>query len=272
MGERARSDRVPREVGMSTLALRDPGALSAEVWSGAEPPALVTNSGDRASWRFAAFFLSAIRNPNTRASYYRAVMRFLGSFEAAGFSDLAAIESAHIGQYIDSLEGEYSAPSVKLHLAAIRRFFNWMATGGFLAFNPAAAIQGPRLIIRKGKTPVLDAEQTRQLLDALPTGSIVGLRDRALIGTMVYTFGRVSAVIGMNVEDFYMDGRRPTFRLAEKGGKEHTVPAHHNAIEYVGAYLDDSGLAAIPRPHCSKASTGAGRLRDGGLPEGRCWR
>ena len=63
----------------------------------------------------------------------------------------------------------------------------------------------------------------------------------------VYTFGRVGAVVGMDVEDYYLDGRRPTFRLKEKGGKLPMVPAHHNAIEYVGDYLDASGLEASPK-------------------------
>ena len=64
----------------------------------------------------------------------------------------------------------------------------------------------------------------------------MGLRDRALIGVMVFSFARVSAVIGMNGEDYYPDGKRWWFRLHEKGGKFHEVPAHHKAEEYLDAY------------------------------------
>ena len=61
-----------------------------------------------------------------------------------------------------------------------------------------------------------------------PTPStLIGLRDRALIGVMVYTFARVNAVIGMKVKDYFIQGRRGWVRLHEKGGKEHEVPCHH---------------------------------------------
>ena len=67
---------------------------------------------------------------------------------------------------------------------------------------------------------------------------LVGLRDRALIAVMVYSFARVSAVAGMNVEDYYQNGKRSWLRLHEKGGKFHEVPAHHNAEAYLDEYLD----------------------------------
>jgi integrase len=89
---------------------------------------------------------------------------------------------------------------------------------------------------------VLSAEDTRQLLDSIDTSTIAGLRDRALIGVMVFTFARVSAVLSMNVEDYYLKGRRSYFRLQEKGGVDHEVPAHHNAEEYVDAYIAAAGI------------------------------
>jgi integrase len=89
---------------------------------------------------------------------------------------------------------------------------------------------------------VLKAEQARSLLDSIGTGTIVGLRDRALIGVMVYSFARVGAVVGMRVEDYYQNGKRWWFRLHEKGGKRHEVPAHHNAEAYMDAYLEAAGI------------------------------
>ncbi len=79
-------------------------------------------------------------------------------------------------------------------------------------------------------------------LNAIDCSTIGGLRDRALIGLMVYSFARVSAAIGMNVEDYYPQGRRMWFRLHEKGGKRHDVPAHHNAIAYVDAYMEAADI------------------------------
>jgi len=90
---------------------------------------------------------------------------------------------------------------------------------------------------------VLSAEEARQLLDAIDTTKLVGLRDRALIDGMVYSFARVGAVVKMNVADYYPQGKRYWLRLDEKGSKTHEVPAHHNAELYVDEYLAAAGIA-----------------------------
>jgi integrase/recombinase XerD len=109
--------------------------------------------------------------------------------------------------------------------------------------NPAYAVRGPKHVTKTGRTPVLSAEETRVLLDRIDTRTIAGLRDRTLIAVMVYSFARVGAVIGMTVEDYFQEGSRGWFRLHEKGGKRHEVPAHHNAEAYVDAYLAASQIA-----------------------------
>jgi integrase len=101
-------------------------------------------------------------------------------------------------------------------------------------------------------SPVLKADQARTLIDSIKTDTIVGLRDRAIIALMCYTFARVSAMVHMRVEDYYQNGKRWWDRLHERGGKRHEVPAHHNAEEYLDAYLDAAGIweekkvAALP--------------------------
>src|SRR5207247_527758 len=95
--------------------------------------------------------------------------------------------------------------------------------------------------VKRGKTPVLTAEQARQLLDSIDLSTIGGLRDRAIIGVMVYSFARVGAVCAMNHSDYYQSGKRYWLRLHEKGGKRHEVPAHHNAEAYLDAYLASAG-------------------------------
>jgi site-specific recombinase XerC len=120
--------------------------------------------------------------------------------------------------------------------------FDWLVVGQVVPFNPASSVRGPRFSSKKGKTPVLSAEEARQLLDAIDTSTIVGLRDRALIGLMVFTFARVGAATGMDVEDWYFQGRRWWVRLHEKGGKRHEMPAHHNLEGYMAAYIDAAGI------------------------------
>ncbi len=142
------------------------------------------------------------------------------------------------------MHGTYRAPTVKQHLAALRRLFDWLVIGQVLPANPAASVRGPTHVVRTGKTPVLQPAEARLLLDAIETSTLPGLRDRALLGVMVYSFARVSAVVNMRVEDYYQQGKRWWLRLQEKGGKHHAVPVHHKAEACLDAYLDAAGIAA----------------------------
>ena len=117
-------------------------------------------------------------------------------------------------------------------------------TGQVLPTNPATSVRGPTHVVRTGKTPVLQPAEARLLLDTIDTSTLRGLRDRALLAVMVYSFARVSAVVGMRVEDYYQQGKRWWQRLQEKGGKHHAVPVHHKAEAYLDAYLAAAGIAA----------------------------
>ncbi|HVP57390.1 MAG TPA: tyrosine-type recombinase/integrase, partial [bacterium] len=140
--------------------------------------------------------------------YYRAVGRFFAWCEReAHIGYLGDIEPLHVSAYIEQLQKAYEKPSVK-----------------------------------RGKTPVLTAEQARQLLESIPVDTLVGLRDRALIGVMCYAFARIGAVVAMRVEDYYPEGKRWWLRLHEKGGKRHEMPCHHKLEAYLDAYLDAAGL------------------------------
>jgi site-specific recombinase XerD len=205
-------------------------------------PTIITGEGRRATNRFLEFFTANIRNPNTRLSYMRAISPFLVWCEERGTS-LNQIEPMIVAAYIERLTQERAPQTVKQHLAAIRMLFDWLVTGQVVPFNPAASVRGPRYSIKKGKTPVLSAQETRKLLDSIDTAHVVGLRDRALIGTMVYSFARVSAVVNMRMRDYYPQGKRYWIRLHEKGGKFHEVPAHHTAEKYLDEYIEAAGIA-----------------------------
>src|SRR5260370_39101940 len=104
--------------------------------------------------------------------------------------------------------GEGSKPTVKQHLAAIRQLFDYLTTGGILEVNPAASVRGPKYVVKRGKTPVLAAEEARKLLDSIESNTLIGLRDRALIGAMVYSFARVGATVTMRVGDYFQHRKR----------------------------------------------------------------
>lgn len=212
------------------------------ILSSSPAPALVAAAGDRAIYRFLEFFTAQIRNTNTRRAYAKAVSEFCQWIEAHGIASITAVGSIHIAAYVEELGRTHSAPTVKQRLAAIRMMFDWLATGGVLPFNPATAVRGPKHVVKSGKTPVLAPDEARELLDSIDITTAIGLRDRALIALMIYTFARIGAATAMRVEDVFVQNRRLWVRLHEKGGKAVALPCHHNLETYLHAYLDGTGI------------------------------
>jgi site-specific recombinase XerD len=224
-------------------------------------PALVAASGDRASYRFLEFFAAQIRNQHTRKAYARAVGGFCRWASAHGVRSIEAVSSVHVAAWVEELSRAVSPPTVKQHLAAVRSLFDWLATGGVLPFNPATAVRGPKHSTKKGRTPVLAPDEARALLDSIDASTPAGRRDRALIGLMVYSFARIGAALSMRVEDVYTQNRRLWVRLHEKGGKEHTMPCHHNLEAWLAAYIEADGLSADPKASLFRTiQRGTGKL------------
>lgn len=205
-------------------------------------PALIAQAGERAAFRFLEYFTAAIRNKRTRAAYAQAVAQFFDWSERRGVATLDQLNPVIVAAYIE--QHTASVPTVKQHLAAIRMLFDFLVTGGVLAMNPASSVRGPKHVVRKGKTPVLTPEETRDLFQSIETTTLIGLRDRALIALMTYTFGRVGAVVTMKVEDFYVQGRKSWVRLHEKGGKVVEIPCHHRLDEYLHAYIEGADIGS----------------------------
>ena len=128
--------------------------------------------------------------------------------------------------------------------------------------NPAAAVRGPKHVVTKGATPVLSPAEARKLLEWIDTGALAGARDRALLSIMLYSFARVSAVLGMRRQGYFGQGSRGWLRLHEKGGKRHDVPAHHRAAAALDAYVEAGGLQE-PKAALFQSMNPAGRRPDG---------
>jgi site-specific recombinase XerD len=223
----------------------------------ASVPAPLFAPTPKAAKRVLEFFTTQINNDHSRKAYMNATRRFAAWCEGCGIQELAGVEPFHVAAFIKKLEGRFTPPTVKQHLAALRMLFDWLVIGHIINVNPAHAVRGPKYVVKKGKTPVLTAEEARELLDSIPVmrntagggeperlePALVGLRDRALIAVMVYSFARVNAVLEMKVRDYFVQGRRGWVRLHEKGGKEHEVPCHHNLELYLDEYIAAAGIA-----------------------------
>jgi len=218
-------------------------------------PTLIQSAGRKTKKRFVEYFVAEIRNPRTRAAYFRAVDRFLAWCGASGI-ELLAIEPVIVAKYIDDscpevrperLASHRTSPtlddaSTKQHLAAIRKMFDYLITGGLLEVNPAASVRGPKLIVETGKTPVMTDDELRMLLGAIDISTIAGLRDRALIYLMFNSFARIGAVVELNAEDVYRRGDRYRVRLHEKGGRFLENWISHKAAGYLNDYMTAAGI------------------------------
>jgi site-specific recombinase XerD len=244
-------------------------------------PASLFAPTPKAAKRVLEFFTAQINNDHTRKAYLNATRRFAEWCNGRGIAQLADVQPFHVAAFIKHLQGKFSPPTVKQHLAALRMLFDWLVTGHVLDVNPAHAVHGPKYVVKKGKTPVLTADEARELLDSIEVvrktarddgaeaqePALIGLRDRALIGAMVYTFARVNAVLQMKVRDYFVQGRRGWVRLHEKGGKEHEVPCHHNLAQLLDDYIEAAGIAGDPDGPLFRTAAG----KTGALTENAMW-
>lgn len=215
-----------------------------------------------AAKRFLEFSAANIRNPNARRAYLWADRDFANWCSANDFHEFVNVEPVHVSAYIELLGKQLAKPSAKQNLAAIRMLFDRLVVSQVVASNPAAPVRGPKYTVKKGTTPMLAQEEAREFLDKIDKSTVIGRRDRALIATMIYTFGRVGAVIKMRVAVYYTQGRRGWVRLNEKDGKRREMPRNHHLEAYLDVYINAAGVGrdfkALELFHSSPESTRAG--------------
>ena len=205
-------------------------------------PRLIVQAGERPTRAFLEFFTTTIRNRHTRLAYARACARFLDWCEDRGLR-LEQIEPMVVAAYIEGLGQEMAPSSAKQHLAAIRGLFDCLTTHHVVEVNPARSVHGPKHSVVEGVTPAFEPKQARQLLDSIDTTTIGGLRDRAIIATLIYTAARIGAILNLKVKHFAQDGTQWCLRFGEKGGKVRKIPCRHDLEQYLHDYMAAAGIA-----------------------------
>lgn len=238
---------------------------------GLSVPGLFAGQTERQAIRVAEFFAAQIRNPNTRRAYLRATSDFSAFCEANSLISLDQVQPLHVAAWVETQLKAYSKPTVKQQLAAVRMLFDWLVVGQVVPSNPASSVRGPKYSTKRGKTPVLDAESTRQLLDSIERDTDIGRRDRALIGTMTYSFARIGAVVQMKADDYFYQGHRAWVRLHEKGGKEHEMPVHHALQDLLEDYLTQAGLKGTSAPLFQSVAGRSGNLTGNAMSQSDAW-
>src|ERR1700732_1921710 len=124
-------------------------------------PAQLYTPTPKAAQRVLEFFTAQVNNDHTRKAYLNAARRFAEWCEAHDLHELAQVQPFHVAAFVKELQGKFSPPTVKQHLAALRMLFDWLVTGHVIDTNPAHAVRGPRYVVTKGKKPVVNADEER---------------------------------------------------------------------------------------------------------------
>ena len=203
-------------------------------------PCLIEQQGAAAKFAWEEFIYGRIRNSGTRRAYSQAVTGFLKWCETLNV-ELTRIAPAHVGRYLDS-KTDWSSATRKLHLSALRHFFDELVLRHVVILNPALSVRTERLTNIEGKTPEISIQQTRQLLDSIDNSHLIGCRDKTIISILVYTAARVGAVAKLRRDDFVDYGDNCFLRMMEKRNKFRQLPVRHDLSQLIRHYLKFSGL------------------------------
>jgi site-specific recombinase XerD len=237
---------------------------------GVELPSVVEAVGEEARQKFLEFFLAQISSENTRKAYARATRQFFRWCEERSLK-LEEIGPNVAALYVRAHDG--ADATVKQHLAALRKLYDWLHVERVVQENPFSSVRGPKLVRSEGETPALSSEEVQQLFARIDEeDTVVALRDGALIGAMLYTFGRVGAVVAMRVKDYApASAGKKVLCLREKGGKRHRVPAHHKLRERMDAYLSAAGIEGEDETPLFQAANRLKELTGRQLNRRRAW-
>jgi integrase len=156
-----------------------------------QAPILIERAGPSTRKKFFEFFYG----PDPQRAHQSRLLpgnpTVLGLGGARRLSGAEDIEPITVAAYIETLQRQAAPPTVKQHMAAIRMLFSWLTEKGVLAMNPARESQDREIFAAEGKTPAFVEGEVQRLLDAVDASTHTGLRDRALLGVLAYTFARI---------------------------------------------------------------------------------
>jgi integrase/recombinase XerD len=251
-----------RQITIHQGAVRTELAIGDKKLLARDAPAIIGNAGANAEYAWEEFFQGEIANPHTRKNYFHAVRQFLTWAEARNVA-LLDLTPGLVGKYFQELD--VGVPTKKLHLAALRKFFDRMVNRHALYINPAATVRAERYSIVEGKTPEIQRKQAETLIRSIETvyvenaetrPDLVGLRDRAVLTVLAFTAARVGAVSKLTFKSLRHDGSQYSLRFAEKGGKSREIPVRHDVQKLLLAYIEAAGITDGPLFRTTTGKTG----------------
>ncbi len=176
---------------------------------------------------------------NTLSSYRRDLNRYDAYLAAAGIDDLNQVSERQVEAFLaglragDAEHSALSAASAARCLVAVRGLHRFALREGLTSDDVAGGVKPPAPAKRLPKA--LPFEHVERILEASgAAGTVLAIRDRALLELLYGTGARISEAVGLDVDDVDLESR--TVRLLGKGGKERVVPLGSFAAEAVAAY------------------------------------
>ena len=219
-----------------SLQLRDPRALSApEFQRLAEVP-------PEAQW------FANLDSVQTRRAYESDIGAFMAFVGIAQPEEFRAVTRVHVLAWRADLEKQGLAGStIRRKLAALSSLYDYLCDANAVTHSPVRGVKRPKAESYEGKTPALSDAQARQLLDAPPTETLKGKRDRAILSVLLYHALRREELTRLLVKDLNQARRGvPHLRVHGKGGKLRYIPAHPETLRLVADYLKEAGHAKEP--------------------------
>ena len=205
-----------------------------------EFPAVLQRAGAAACFAADEFFSARISNAETRRAYGRAVRWFLEFCEREDV-ELHRVTPGLAGRFLRDLP--VSDATKNQALAALRHFFDALVTRHAVVLNPFHSVRGVQHQVVDGKTPEISLSQARRLFAAIELDSPMGLRDRAMLGTLITTGCRIGALCRLRVGDLRTSEDGRVFRFREKNGKRRAIPVRDDLDRWLREYIEAAGIA-----------------------------
>jgi site-specific recombinase XerD len=187
-------------------------------------------------------WLANITNPKTRRAYKIDVGEFLVFAGLSGPAELRTVSRAHVIAWRKDLETrELSPASIRRKLSALSSLFDYLCERNAVSGNPVDGVKRPMSNGNEGTTPALGDAQARKLLDAPPADTLKGVRDRAILTTLLYHGIRREELCALRIKDMQSRQGVMHFKVRGKRGKVRFVPIHAMAQRLVEEYLTLAG-------------------------------
>lgn len=183
-------------------------------------------------------WLANISNEKTRRAYKNDVSEFVALMGLKTPEALRAVTRAHVIAWRKQMEvRELSAPTIRRKLSALSSLFEYLCEKNAVAGNPVDGVKRPMANGNEGSTPALSDVQARLLLNAPPDDTVKGVRDRAILATLLYHGLRREELCGLAVKDIQSREGVKHFKVKGKRDKIRYVPVHQSAQRLIESYL-----------------------------------